>query len=232
MLAQAFVDGNLAARQLPHRPVDQDSWPGHQVVTRARRGIPHRYDRLTYLWAATQASRHTEIEFDLRDVVKQLGVAWSPAEVARSLERLYHSILELTMCVSTNSYKTEMATTFESFYLSHRTLRGAIRFGSLFRNYTLVPVDGAVLRELARRRALRTFDLYLWQETTAYTYRHHLPHAVLLETVLTELACERSQNRRAVHDLRKRQRALHDLAPSPHLIDGGHFILHHRSTHV
>ena len=221
-----YIDPYLVARQLPLHPVEGTSWPGSSIITHALRGIPHRHDRLTFIWAATWAAQSDAIEFDLRDVATDFGLNRSPAEIAKSLERLHHSRAEIQCRDSRPTAFPSMLSTFEHLAISRSEERATIRFGSLFRHQALIPVTGDVIQVLVCARSLRTLDQYLWQATKAHLHCKDLPIAIPLETVLTELACHQSQRRKALHFLRKRQQQLQRLLPNcPHSIEGDQFIL-------
>jgi len=222
----AYVDPYLAARQLPPRPVDNRSWRGHRVVTHARQGVPHRYDRLTYAWAATQAAGSDEVEFDVREVKNATRWPGSLADVAQSFYRLAHSFVELALpgaCGTTANFS--LLTTFERFNLSKRTGRGEIRFGSLFHRKALIPVDADAIRSLARH-SFPTLDQYLWQVTTAWLRHDEMPFSVPLDTMRTELACPIQDDSAARYRLKQRQDTIRKHCPGcPHDIQGDEFVL-------
>lgn len=226
-MRQLYVDPYLVARQLPHRPVDGSSWQGSSIITHALRGIPHRHDRLTFIWAATWAAQTDAIEFDLQDVATTFDLKRSPTDIAKSLDRLHHSRAEIQKQVPMAS--PSMLSTFEHLAVSRESERAAIRFGSLFRQRALIPVDGDLIQTLVRARSLRTLDQYLWQTTKAHLLRKDLPLSIPLAVALTELACHQSQRRKALHFLRKRQQQLQTLQPDcPHSIEGDRFVLRSR----
>lgn len=224
----AFLPLHLFAQRLPMRPVAGTSWKGHHVVTRAHAGIPHRFDRLTYVWAATHAAHagpDASLAFDLREVRDGFGRRGSLEDAARSLDRVAHSVIEARPPEVERVTELAVLTPFERFRLCRRSGRGRLRFGSLFRRGDLIPVEANVLQTLAGT-SLRTLDQYLWQVTAAHRHRENLPLAIPLDQVLTELACPIQDPAAARYRLRKRQRMIAETSSCPREILEDVFVLH------
>ncbi len=159
---RAFLDPYLVACQLPYRNVrDCAVWSGRGVRVLASRGVPHGYDRLVYLWAATMAHELGEsFSFLPGQIPKMFGLKWSRDEVLQRLQRVWGAHLEAAE-VGEECCRLMRRTTIESLEADGRRCR--IRLGSAFVDSRLIPVRGSVVAGCVARRKLGALDLYLWQ---------------------------------------------------------------------
>ena len=221
----AFVDPYLVSRQLPQKRVDTNAWPGKHVITRSTAGIPHRQDRLGYIWAATRAANDEECTFDLREINAAFGTSWQLGDTIACLERIARSPIELSLHES-NAVTPDVSfvMAFDEIKLSRRRKKGRIRFGKLFDRDKLIPVRADVICRLTR--SWPTLDQYLWQVTTAWLRRDELPLEIPIDQVLVDLACEIQDAPVARCRVKTRQKAIAELWPDcPHEVRGGLFVL-------
>ena len=215
----AFVDPYLVARQLPHNQVADATWRGKNLITRAAQGMPHRLDRIGFLWAATRAAHQKECTFELSKMLEELrafGLRWSPAYAVACLQRIAYTIIELApYAPEVSTADLSLVISFERFELSQGRRIGHVRFGGLFERAGLIPIRAQIVRGLIR--SIPALDLYLWEVTTAWKNRAELPLEIPIDNILADLPDSVSQRRAARYRIRQKHQRIANLWPEcPH----------------
>ncbi len=223
-----FVDPYLVASQLPYRSVpDCSDWSGRGIRVLASKGIPHGYDRLVYLWAATMAREQGEsFSFWPGQIPRMFGMRWSREAVLQRLERVWGAHVEAARSDG-DRVRLMRRTTIENLEADSR--RCEIRLGSMFAGSGLIPVSRSVVAGCAARRKLGALDLYLWQVNAGRLLERRVSVEVLGESGLLEVLGSRARDRRkARQQLRQWQALIRELWPeSPNDLteDGNRFLL-------